>query len=127
MERGVFRENASEGKGENKVSKPVIPRVLAEDDLDRARDHYLATAGTDVAVDFLHDFEKAVTLISRFPETGSPKYGYEPSLAGIRFWPMKKFPFLIFYIETEHQIDVWRVIHGNMDITADINDPDSLP
>jgi len=109
------------------VSKPVVPRVLAEDDLDRARDHYLITAGIDVAMDFLHDFESAVAFISQFPATGSPKYGYEPSLAGIRFWPMKKFPFLIFYIETEHQIDIWRVMHGNMDIAAELYDPDSLP
>ena len=108
------------------MSKPVVPRVLAEDDLDRARDHYLTTAGIDVAMDFLHDFESAVAFISQFPSTGSPKYGYEPSLSGIRFWPMKKFPFLIFYIETEHQIDVWRVMHGNMDITAELYDPDSL-
>ncbi|MEQ1644063.1 MAG: type II toxin-antitoxin system RelE/ParE family toxin [Pyrinomonadaceae bacterium] len=109
------------------MSKPVVPRVLAEDDLDRAVDHYLTTAGPDVAVDFLKDFENAVAFISQFPGTGSPKYGYEPSLAGIRFWPLKKFPYLIFYIETEHQIDVWRVMHGNMDITAGIHDPDSIP
>lgn len=109
------------------MSKPVVPRVLAENDLDNAVDHYLIYAGADVALDFLHDFESAVAFISKSPATGSPKYGYEPSLAGIRFWPMKKFPFLIFYIETEHQIDVWRVMHGNMDITAELNDPDSLP
>ena len=109
------------------MSKPVVPRILAEDDLDRACDHYQTTAGTDVAVEFLHDFDHAVALISRFPNGGSPRYGYEPGLAGIRFWPMKKFPFLIFYIETERQIDVWRVIHGNMDITAEIQDPESVP
>lgn len=109
------------------MSKPVVPRVRAEDDLDRACDHYLSAAGTDVAVNFLHDFESAIELISNFPAMGSPKYGYEPSLAGIRFWPMKKFPFLIFYLETEQQIDVWRVMHGKMDITAELHDPDSLP
>jgi toxin ParE1/3/4 len=100
---------------------------MAEDDLDRAVDHYQITAGTDVVIDFLHDFNNAVAHISRFPGSGSPKYGYEPSLEGIRFWPLKKFPFLIFYIESEFQIDVWRVIHGNMDITAQLDDPDSLP
>ena len=109
------------------MSKPVVPRVLAENDLDRACDHYMTTSGTDVAVDFLHDFESVVAFVSRFPATGSPRYGYEPSLAGIRFWPMKKFPFLIFYIETEHYIDVWRVMHGNMDIISELQDPGSLP
>ena len=108
------------------MRKPVVPRVLAEDDLARARDHYLATAGVDVAVDFLHDFDRAVAHISRFPETGSPKYGYEPSLAGVRFWPLKVFPFLIFYIEAEHHIDVWRVLHGSRDIAAALHDPDSF-
>ncbi len=109
------------------MSKPVVPRVLAEDDLDRGVDYYVMAASTDVAVDFLNDFENAVAYISQFPATGSPKYGYEPSLAGIRFWPLKKFPYLIFYIETEDQIDVWRVMHGSMDITAELHDPDSLP
>ena len=52
------------------MSKPVVPRVLAEDDLDRACDHYMTTGGTDVAVDFLHEFESAVAFISRFPATG---------------------------------------------------------
>lgn len=109
------------------MSKPVVPRVLAEDDLDRACDYYLANAGVDAAVDFLHDFDRAIAHISRFPDTGSPRYGFEPSLAGVRFWPMKKFPFLIFYIETETQIDVWRVLHGNMDITAELHDSDGTP
>ncbi|MBK9215089.1 MAG: type II toxin-antitoxin system RelE/ParE family toxin [Chloracidobacterium sp.] len=109
------------------MRKPVVPRVKAEDDLDSARDHYLAAGGVEVAVDFLHDFDRAIAHIARFPESGSPKYGHEPGLAGIRFWPMKKFPFLIFYIETEHQIDVWRVMHGKMDIDAGLHDPDSLP
>ncbi len=108
------------------MNKPVVPRVSAEDDLDRAYDHYLATAGIDVTIDFLHDFDRAVAHISRFPETGSPRYGFDPGLSGIRFWPMKSFPYLIFYIETEHQIDVWRVIHGRMDISTELNDPDSL-
>ena len=109
------------------MSKPVVPRVRAEEDLDRACDHYLTTGGPDLAVDVLHEFDTTVALISRFPASGSPRYGYDPSLAGIRFWPMKKFPFLIFYVETERQIDVWRVMHGNMDVASDLHDPDSLP
>ena len=109
------------------MSKPVVPRVLAEDDLDSACNHYLAMAGTDVAVDFLHDFDRAIAHISEFPTTGSPRYGYEPSLAGIRFWPMKKYPYLIFYFETGDRIDVWRVMHRNMDIPTGLDDPDSLP
>ena len=109
------------------MRKPVVPRVAAEDDLDRACDHYLITAGSDVAVEFLHDFEIAIAFISKSPGSGSPRYGSEPDLPGLRFWPMKKFPFLIFYIEAEHCIDVWRVLHDNMDIPSRLDDPESLP
>lgn len=109
------------------MSKPVVPRILAENDLDSACDYYLTTACVDVAVGFLQDFERAIAHISEFPGTGSPKYGYESSLAGIRFWPMEKFPYLIFYIETDQHIDVWRVIHGSRNISAELFDPDSVP
>ncbi|HMT06677.1 MAG TPA: type II toxin-antitoxin system RelE/ParE family toxin [Pyrinomonadaceae bacterium] len=109
------------------MSKPVVPRVLAEDDLDTARDYYLENGGVDVAIDFLLEFDRAIAHISKFPGTGSPRYGLRPGLSGVRFWPMKKFPYLIFYIETEYKIDVWRVIHGSRDISAELFDPDSVP
>ncbi len=108
------------------MRKPVVPRVAAEDDLDRACDHYLMTAGSGVAVEFLHDFEIAIAFISKSPGSGSPRYGPEPDLSGLRSLPMKKFP-LIFYIETEHYIDVWRVLHGNMDIPLGISMPTETP
>lgn len=108
------------------MSKPVVPRVAAEDDLDHACDHYVTTGGVEVALEFLHDFDRAIAHISRFPESGSPRYGFDAALSGIRFWPMMRFPYLIFYIETEHHIDVWRVLHGNMDVAAELQDPDSV-
>ena len=36
----------------------------------------------------------------------------------LRFRPVGKFPYLIFYVETEADIDVWRVLHGARDIPA---------
>jgi len=103
-------------------SKPVIPRLAAEDDLNRACDHYLITAGSDIAEAFLIEFEYVTGLISQFPELGSPRYGFESDLSGVRFWLMKRFPYMIFYVEAEHGIDVWRVLHGNMDIPAVLGD-----
>ncbi|MEQ1607175.1 MAG: type II toxin-antitoxin system RelE/ParE family toxin [Pyrinomonadaceae bacterium] len=109
------------------MSKPVIPRMQAEDDLDQICEHFLSAAGTDAVVDCLLDFDKAIALISQFPGTGSPRYGYEASLEGMRYWPMKRFPYLIFYVETEHSLDVWRVMHSSMDIQSGLEDPDALP
>lgn len=109
------------------MSRPVIPRIKAEDDLDKVCAHFLSTAGTDTVVDFLLDFDKAIAMISQFPGTGSPRYGYEVELEGMRYWSMKRFPYLIFYMEKEHCIDVWRVMHSSMDIGSELDDPDAFP
>ncbi len=106
--------------------KPVIPRVIAEDDLDRACDHYLVEAGPDIAEAFLIEFERVTNLISRSPGLGSPRSGFEYDLSGVRSWSMKKFPYMIFYIETDHSIDVWRVLHGKMDIPTVLVDPETV-
>ncbi len=108
-------------------SKPVIPRVAAEDDLDRACDHYIVEAGPEVAEAFLIEFERVANLISRSPELGSPRYGFESDLSGVRFRSMKKFPYIVFYVETDYSIDVWRVLHGKMDILGILVDPDNAP
>ena len=38
------------------------------------------------------------------------------NLPGLRTWPLTKYPYLIFYIELDQQIDVWRVLHMATDI-----------
>lgn len=98
-------------------SKPVIPRLVAENDLDEAFNYYLDTAGASVAEDFANDFARTMRLISEFPALGSLRYSFDTGLDEIRFWSMKKFPYLIFYTETKHFIDVWRVLHSHMDIS----------
>jgi len=105
-------------------TKPIVPRVIAEADLDRAFHHYLNTAGPKVAERFATEFEQILRLISRFPALGSPRYAFERGVAEIRYWPLKKFPYMIFYLEQERHIDVWRVLHSHMDIAEQLRDLD---
>lgn len=58
-------------------SKPIIPRELANRDIDEAI-----------------------------------------NLLGLRFWALTRYPHLVFYIERDDHIDVWRVLHGRRDIPA---------
>ena len=51
-------------------------------------------------------------------EIGSPRYADELDIPGLRFRSAGKFPYLVFYVETEAEIDVWRVLHGARDIPA---------
>ncbi len=99
-------------------SKPVIPRVLANRDVEDAIDHYLADAGEKVALGFIDELEQAYRHIERHPATGSPRYAHELNLPGLRSWPLSRYPYLVFYIERPDHIDVWRVLHGKRDIPA---------
>lgn len=105
-------------------AKRVIPRLVAENDLDHAFNYYLDNAGAKVAEEFVIEFARTTRLISEFPALGSPRYSFETGLEKVRFWSMKKFPYLIFYTEEEHYIDVWRVLHGHMNIPEHLSSSD---
>lgn len=106
--------------------KPVIPRDQADRDVDEAIDHYLSGSAPEAALGFIDALEQAYSHIGHHPETGSSRYAGELSLPGLRFWPLKKYPHLVFYLERSDHIDVWRVLHGNRDIPAWMRNPDSI-
>lgn len=103
-------------------AKPVIPRELANRDVDDAVDHYLDEASEKVALGFINALEDAYIHIGRHPSTGSPRYAHELNLPGLRSWPLSRYPYLVFYIERPDYIDVWRVLHGKRDIPAWLQD-----
>src|SRR6185312_17535991 len=98
--------------------KPVVPRERAERDIDEAIDHYLSENAPEAALGFIDALEQAYSHIGRNPQTGSSRYAGELNLPGLRFWPLNKYPHLVFYIERSDHIDVWRVLNGNRDIPA---------
>ena len=105
--------------------KPVVPRKRAESDIDNAFSFYLKESGADIAVAFVNALEQAVAHISRQPSAGSPRYAHELDLPSLRTWPLKNFPYLIFYMELPTHIDVWRILHSHTDIPEWMNDPDT--
>ena len=98
--------------------KPVVPRALANQDVDEAIAYYLGDGGAQAAIGFVDALEKAYTHIGRNPATGSPRYAHELNLPGLRSWPITRHPYLVFYTEHNKRIDVWRVLHGRRDIPA---------
>lgn len=108
-------------------TKAILPRNLAERDIEEAVDHYLDEAGEQVALGFIDELEKAYKHIARHPETGSTRYAHELNLPTLRSWPLKRYPYLVFYIERRDHIDVWRVLHGQRDIPAWMHDPEGDP
>ena len=41
-----------------------------------------------------------------------------PGELGLRAWPLRRFPRLVFYVEAKDCIDVWRVLLSARDIPA---------
>jgi len=108
--------------------KPVVPREQANQDVDDAIARYLEQASSSVALGFIDAVEHAYTHIARYPGTGSPRYGHELDLPGLRSCTLSPYPYpcpyLVFYVERADHIDVWRILHGQRDIPAWMQDPD---
>ena len=61
-------------------------------------------------------WERFQKYYAEFPEIGSPRTASDPSLAGLRLWPVPGFEkFRICYIPRVDHIDVLRVLHGARD------------
>lgn len=108
-------------------AKPVVPRELANRDIDDAIACYLSENAVQAAVGFIDALEQAYAHIARHPATGSPRYAHELNLPGLRFWPLpRRHPHLVFYVERPKHIDVWRVLHGHRDIPAWMQELDTI-
>ena len=107
-------------------AKAVVPREQANRDVDDAVAFYLTEATETVALGFIDALEQAYTHIGRHPAPGSPRYAHELNLPGLRTWPMTRYPYLVFYVERPDHIDVWRVLHGQRDIPAWMQEPDEV-
>ncbi|MBW9051360.1 type II toxin-antitoxin system RelE/ParE family toxin [Rhizobium mesosinicum] len=107
------------------TNKSVVPRELARSDVEAAVDYYVLEAGTEAALDFIDALEAAYNLIARHPESGSLRYGYELGLPDLRSVSLKRYPYIVFYRDQEHHVDVWRVLHGKRDIPQSMHEPEN--
>lgn len=104
-------------------AKRIIPRERANRDVAEAVDHYRSEAGEKAALGFIDALEQAYRHIAGHPATGSQRHAHELDLPGLRFWPLKGYPYLVFFVERSDHIDVWRVLHGERDIPAWMRGP----
>ena len=105
--------------------KPVVLRERAQRDIDEAIEHDLSEAGPAAALDFVDALEDARRQIGERPASGSPRHAHELDLPGLRFKSVGRFAYLVFYVERDADIDVWRVQHAARDIPAWMRPPDA--
>ena len=75
---------------------------------------------TDAALNLIDSLEAAFTYISKNAATGSTRYAHALDLPGLRTWPLTGYPLLIFYVEQDAHIDVWRLLHMSRDIPQEL-------
>jgi toxin ParE1/3/4 len=105
--------------------KPVVPRLQVNRDVDEAIAYYLAEASDRVALGFVDALEQAYRHIARHPTSGSSRYAVELNLPGLRAWSLRRFPHIVFYVDTADRIDVWRVLHGARDVPTWMHETES--
>lgn len=105
--------------------KPFILRQLAQQDYDNSIAYYLAEAGQDVAIRFVHAVDAALNHIALNPATGSPCYAELLAQPRLRSWLITRFSYIILYIEQSDSIDVIRIIHQHADIPAHLHDDEN--
>lgn len=105
--------------------KPVLLRERAERDIEAAVDYYAREADPDIAFRFIEALRSAYRTIAEHPAVGSHRYALDLALPGLRNWAVNGFPYLVFYIERDDHIDVWRVLHGRRDIASRMQEPET--
>jgi toxin ParE1/3/4 len=103
-------------------AKPNRLLARADQDLLEAADYYLDAGGEPVALNFFKTLDRCLSHLARFPGSGSERLAYELHLPGLRSWPMGRFPYVILYMESEHQLDVLRVLNGKRDLPSWLED-----
>lgn len=96
----------------------VIRRKRARSDIEDAARHDAGEAGIDLAVRFTEAVEHSIRHIAAYPRSGSPRFAHLLRADDLRFWPVKGFPYLIFYAAAGVKVDIWRVLHAERDIPA---------
>ena len=98
--------------------KPVVLSMQARQEIRQITAWYRKEGGTKLALRWATSLETAVRHIGNHPQAGSSRYADLLNLPGLRFWMPKRFPYLIFYLEHDTHIDIWRLLHAQRDIPA---------
>lgn len=104
------------------TAKPVRYRVSAETDLRAAAQYLVGEGGKALARRFTAAVRDGVARIADNPAIGALRYALPAGVPGLRAWPLRDFPYLIFYRDLSNRIEVLRILHAHRDIPALLRD-----
>ena len=105
--------------------KPIQIHPRARAEVVSAALFYHGESGEALANDLVAEVERAYGLISETPGIGSLRYADVLPGLRVRMWPLRRFPYLIFYVDQPDHIDIIRVMHARRDLPAVLRSPKS--
>lgn len=95
--------------------KKSRPHLDAIQDVESGVEYY-ARENIEIAKLFIEEYRSAIKIIERLPGIGSLRFSVELNIPEIQTYSLRKFPYLIFYIERDKYIDIVRVLHMSRDV-----------
>lgn len=106
------------------MTLPVILRARALEDVEQALDPLFSEGAASAALSFIDALEAAQQQIARESGIGSTRHAHELNMPGLRSWALNKHPYLMFYMQRDGHVDVWRILHQRRDMAAWLTQPD---
>ncbi len=97
--------------------KRLVLQRRAMRELVDARAYYRHEAPHMVG-EFASTVDAELQYLRQHAATGSPRYGLQLGMPGLRSLPVKRFPYVIFFLDQGDHIVVVRVLHQARDIPA---------
>lgn len=106
------------------MARPVRVGRRSYRDIEDAAAYYVTHGGDAVADRFLRAVEEALSLVGTHPQAGSMQWAFELELPGLRHMPLEGFPYVLFYMEQDGDVRIWRLLHARRDIAAALHPPE---
>jgi toxin ParE1/3/4 len=104
------------------MSLDIFESEKAVRDVIEAADFIAQVRGLDASDMFLNAVRETYELIAFMPRIGAPRDYDNPEFAGMRMLPMPRYSnYLIFYILTDEQVRILRVLHSSRNIQEIFN------
>jgi toxin ParE1/3/4 len=92
-------------------AKRLLFRALARAEFREIGLHYEETAGEATALRWNIEVERILDLVCSQPGIGTLRLAQELDITGLRSVSVRRFPYLIGYLDHEDHIEVWRIVH----------------
>ncbi|MGH8111743.1 MAG: type II toxin-antitoxin system RelE/ParE family toxin [Rhodanobacteraceae bacterium] len=100
------------------MTKPIVLLPRAERDVTDTTDKHRDEGGATRAAPWVQSLSAALQHVGAYAASGSPRYADVLTMPGLRFWRVRRFPCLVFYVDRVAQVDIWRVLHAHRNIPA---------